>query len=681
MSQTWAPTSSWEEDQSGGWRKNDHGGWYKPEMCSTSPFQVPPSPNGFPHTMVNRSNLHQAQPWRQPTWNFSEAPQYHLGRNDHDVPGASYGQWNTGQPTWENTTPPPTTQNNPFRQGPKTPAKPHPSSWQAPHSPGSGQWSSPSSAYSPFNPFLEKRKKLQERHPTFWRPLDSPQDSETIRRDSMSPQQSPTSYNSEYLRESGPVAGAAPAQTCVSCADDLPADDFSETTLTQSCQHTNSACKDCVKQWVVTRLEDGSWDKIKCLECNEMMQYADVQQHADPEVFQRYDLLAARSWLNSEEDFIWCRNEGCGSGQVHEGGKNMPLFQCIACKTTFCIVHEVPWQEGETCAAFDRRLNVEEPLEEGEPVNATTAHQFGSEAAQEYRSAADFVHMNDRQERKLYYQAKERRTTPSDAQLTEDFAAALALEYADDDAPEYIFNSTNPWAEPSSSGCMPSMSHEWARQFSAPRATMSPPPVQASMSRRGFMQKFLNRRSEDSFETSNSFKSDARQTPAQIAHDSAFARKLQRRSGFDAFYGVPDTSRSTHNSAFASKLQRQSTDDASYARNLQKQFEQEDRDRHSAAEHQARHQRSIREAEGRAARHQAAKDASAAQALQKQFERDERDRVQQRQRDQEREAYQRRKAEEKQGEQTVSANAKRCPKCRWYIQKNDGCDHVSKTMF
>jgi hypothetical protein len=55
--------------------------------------------------------------------------------------------------------------------------------------------------------------------------------------------------------------------------------------------------------------------------------------------------------------------------------------------------------------------------------------------------------------------------------------------------------------------------------------------------------------------------------------------------------------------------------------------------------------------------------------------------VQQRQRDQEREAYQRRKAEEKQGEQTVRANAKQCPKCRWYIQKKDGCDHVSTALF
>jgi hypothetical protein len=25
----------------------------------------------------------------------------------------------------------------------------------------------------------------------------------------------------------------------------------------------------------------------------------------------------------------------------------------------------------------------------------------------------------------------------------------------------------------------------------------------------------------------------------------------------------------------------------------------------------------------------------------------------------------------------VKSNAKQCPSCRWYIQKNDGCDHVS----
>jgi len=43
------------------------------------------------------------------------------------------------------------------------------------------------------------------------------------------------------------------------------------------------------------------------------------------------------------------------------------------------------------------------------------------------------------------------------------------------------------------------------------------------------------------------------------------------------------------------------------------------------------------------------------------------------------EDYRQRREEERQGEQTVEANAKRCPKCRWYVQKKDGCEHVSQS--
>lgn len=429
-------------------------------------------------------------------------------------------------------------------------------------------------------------------------------------------------------------------RTCVSCADDLPAEQFSDIPLTQSCQHPSSACKDCVKKWIDTRLGDGSWEEIKCLECNELMQYADVQRHADPKIFQRYDLLAARSWLNKEENFTWCRNQDCGSGQVHEGGKNMPLFRCIACKAMFCIVHEVPWHEGETCYAFDRRMNGEEPVEEDELPNATSVHDFGFDIAREHRNSANFVRMNDRQERRLYDQARERRTTTSDAQLARDLGAALALEYADDDTPQINPIYSNHRAQDSSSGYMPSPSREWAHQFSVPRTTISRRETQASTSRRGFTQELMNKRSGDISETSNN----------------------------------PYRTHVAHDSALACKLQRQTENDATYARNLQKQFERDNRDRR---EKDARRQRSVIETNDRIARRQDAKDAAAAQALHKQFEREERERVQKRQREQERQAYQRRKAEEKQGEQTVKSNAKQCPKCRWYIQKKDGCDHVS----
>ena len=41
--------------------------------------------------------------------------------------------------------------------------------------------------------------------------------------------------------------------------------------------------------------------------------------------------------------------------------------------------------------------------------------------------------------------------------------------------------------------------------------------------------------------------------------------------------------------------------------------------------------------------------------------------------------YHQRRKEEEQGEQTIETNAKRCPQCRWYVQKKGGCEHVSQS--
>ena len=451
--------------------------------------------------------------------------------------------------------------------------------------------------------------------------------------------------------------------TCISCMLDLPAEDFSEIPLTRSCDHPNSACKDCVKQWIDTRLGEGSWNDIKCLECNEVMQYLDVQRHADAEVFQRYDYIAARAWVNGEESFVWCRSQGCGSGQVHEGGRNLPLFQCVACGSRYCIVHEETWHEGETCAAFDRRMNGEEPIEEGE----SSAHAAAQPVIMEReRRGMTFTEANDIQDRRLYNQGRHHRSMTSDVQLARDFDAALALQYADDDTSHYesTFSRYRPPQSP------------------AERFYFGPPSAQAPTSRRHVVQKFFNHRTREEHDLTEDPPPYIRQNAAQSAQDEELARNPQKHPDNDASYARSVQEEYKHYEksrrvAAGKKARRQRAawqcvDDASYARYLQKQFEQEDRNRRANVEEEFKRQRSIREANDREARRRSANDEKAARALQGEFEREDRARL-------EREAYRRRKAEEREGEQTVKGNAKQCPSCRWYIQKTDGCDHVSLT--
>ena len=505
------------------------------------------------------------------------------------------------------------------------------------------------------------------------RRLASLQESPTSSRDAKrarNPQKAPA-YEPECLTESGLISHQPTTTTdtsnnsirdlntltCISCMLDLPAEDFSETPLTRSCDHPNSACKDCVKQWIDTRLGEGSWNDIKCLECNEVMQYPDVQRHADAEVFQRYDYIAARAWVNNEESFVWCRSQGCGSGQVHEGGKNLPLFQCVACRSRYCIVHEETWHEGETCAAFDRRMNGEEPIEEGESSAHAAAQPFITERQ---RKGMAFAEANDIQDRRLYDQARHHRSRTSDVQLARDFDAALALQYADDDDTAH-YEST------------------FSKYSPAGRYYFGPPSGQTPPNRRHFVRKFFNHRTREEHDLSEDPPPYIRQSAAQ---DEELARKPQGPPGQDASYARSvqeeyEQYEKSRRVAAGRKARRQRAawqcaDDAAYARNLQKQFEQEDRHRRATFEQESQRKRSIREANDREARRRSVNDEKAARALQGEFEREDRARL-------EREAYRRRKAEEREGEQTVKGNAKQCPSCRWYIQKTDGCDHVSFT--
>lgn len=442
----------------------------------------------------------------------------------------------------------------------------------------------------------------------------------------------------ETCTASQPVSSDPPRRTCVSCADDLPPTDFSESQLTRSCTHDNSGCKACVQQWIETQLTDQSWDKIKCLECKEVMQYADVKRHADPEVFVRYDQLAARSVVNNEPNFVWCTNRGCTSGQVHVGGIDMPLYQCKACKYRYCIVHEEPWHEGETCNAFDRRMNGEEPEEEGEAMDERTAQLIESEGFSWGRPSVRAV------------KKAQSKTVTTDAQLAMDYDAALALQasFGDDVPLYYVTDRAQHRFDPLD---LPDQHRV--------NEVASTSPIQATMKRKGFVNKWFKRKSEES--------------PT-------------------SFPGV-------ETSEFEAS-ESQAANDEAIARTLHEQYIREEKERKAWLEQQAKRQQENRKAQERATREQAANDAVAAKALQQKFEQEEREREQnaralrerqqqrerereQRERQQreeaarEREAYKKRKAEEKQGEQTVRTVSKQCPNCRWSIQLSSGCDHVN----
>ncbi|KAK3341426.1 hypothetical protein B0T25DRAFT_464790 [Lasiosphaeria hispida] len=144
----------------------------------------------------------------------------------------------------------------------------------------------------------------------------------------------------------------APTETCTVCIDDKKISEL-PARVTAGCKHKPTICKDCLKQWLESSLESGSWDRLKCPDCSEILSHSEVRRFASRETFNRYDVLSTRAALKDIPNFRWCLSTTCESGQIHDD--KCTKFKCVACPARHCIKHEVLWHKDETCEEYDRR--------------------------------------------------------------------------------------------------------------------------------------------------------------------------------------------------------------------------------------------------------------------------------------------------------------------------------------
>ncbi|KAJ3536572.1 hypothetical protein NM208_g6661 [Fusarium decemcellulare] len=97
------------------------------------------------------------------------------------------------------------------------------------------------------------------------------------------------------------------------------------------------------------------WTEIRCPECRELLEYADIQRYANKQTFTRYETLALRAAMSEADNFIWCTS-GCGSGQIHESGAAQPIVTCLHCNHRSCFHHNVAWHETLSCNEYDQLL-------------------------------------------------------------------------------------------------------------------------------------------------------------------------------------------------------------------------------------------------------------------------------------------------------------------------------------
>ncbi|KAI1073664.1 hypothetical protein F5B20DRAFT_574655 [Whalleya microplaca] len=144
------------------------------------------------------------------------------------------------------------------------------------------------------------------------------------------------------------------SEVCIVCGDDKRVSEMpTGRHITEACEHDSAMCRECVGQWISSSLDTTTWNRLKCPDCPRLLKFEDIRAYATRETFERYDILATKAALASIDEFKWCLNPRCNSGQIHPRG--CTRAKCSACKRYSCVLHNVPWHSGESCEEYERR--------------------------------------------------------------------------------------------------------------------------------------------------------------------------------------------------------------------------------------------------------------------------------------------------------------------------------------
>jgi len=152
---------------------------------------------------------------------------------------------------------------------------------------------------------------------------------------------------------------APPAENksaCSLCCEDgrISKQDAAEK-ISDNCGHERSVCNECLARHVEAEVRSkGNFTTIKCPQsgCGAEMEHHKVQQWAIASVFETYDQLKLRDYLQKNDEFRWCSHNTCGSGQLHHGASQ--VMRCFKCRRKTCFTHRCRWHKNRTCSQYDQ---------------------------------------------------------------------------------------------------------------------------------------------------------------------------------------------------------------------------------------------------------------------------------------------------------------------------------------
>ena len=74
---------------------------------------------------------------------------------------------------------------------------------------------------------------------------------------------------------------------CIMCAEIKLINAFPRFSITAACTHPPNTCLECIQMSIESDLNSKLWTEIRCPECRELLEYADIQRYANKQTFMR----------------------------------------------------------------------------------------------------------------------------------------------------------------------------------------------------------------------------------------------------------------------------------------------------------------------------------------------------------------------------------------------------------
>ena len=132
---------------------------------------------------------------------------------------------------------------------------------------------------------------------------------------------------------------------------------------TSTCSHDAGTCMSCIQESLKMNMNGGSLaicsdiTKIPCcggFNCKEHFEEKDLRNYLDKQQMAKWNDLAFQAFAKKQDDFRWCSEPSCGSGQFVDGGlESNTFFKCHKCRKMTCVRHRIPMHVGISCFEYD----------------------------------------------------------------------------------------------------------------------------------------------------------------------------------------------------------------------------------------------------------------------------------------------------------------------------------------